>query len=93
MAPYLGLGWGNAVNTIGSKWSFSSDFGVLFQGSPEIKLTANGEAKDLASNQTIKIDTDTVFQAELEKQTRKTNKDAKDFKFYPVISMGASYRF
>jgi hypothetical protein len=92
VAPYLGLGWGNAVKT-GSKWRFSFDAGVLFQGTPEAKITASGNAIDLATNTAVNLATDTQFQTELATEEQSLNDDLKDFKAYPVISLGVSYRF
>jgi hypothetical protein len=40
VAPYLGVGYGNPMK--GSPVSFSFDFGLLYQSSPNIELTAAG---------------------------------------------------
>ena len=82
IAPYLGIGWGNAVKDKG--WGFSADLGVMFQGSPNTSLTNAGcqapvncaqLAKDIAVEQT------------------KLNDKVSKFDAYPVIRVGASYRF
>ncbi|MBD2133851.1 MULTISPECIES: hypothetical protein [unclassified Sphaerospermopsis] len=39
VAPYLGIGWGNAVKS-GNRWGFSANLGVMFAGSPKVELTA-----------------------------------------------------
>lgn len=39
VAPYLGIGWGNAVKP-GKRWGFSANLGVMFAGSPKVELTA-----------------------------------------------------
>jgi hypothetical protein len=41
VAPYLGIGWGNAVKP-GNRWGFSANLGVMFAGSPKVELTAPG---------------------------------------------------
>ena len=41
LSPYLGLGWGNAVNA-DKKLGFVVDIGMIYQGSPDVTLTANG---------------------------------------------------
>lgn len=79
VAPYLGLGWGNAVK-MGSKWRFALDAGVLFQGSPNAKITVTGNNAN-------------VSQADINEEEQNLNDDLKDFKAYPVISAGVSYRF
>ncbi|MES2298252.1 MAG: hypothetical protein V4582_14495 [Pseudomonadota bacterium] len=40
-APYLGLGWGNAL-TPTQAWNFSADLGILFQDKPNIHLVSLG---------------------------------------------------
>ncbi|NOY71516.1 MAG: hypothetical protein GXP14_03940 [Gammaproteobacteria bacterium] len=82
VAPYLGIGWGNAVGA-DKNWSFAFDLGVLFQGSPEIKLsTTNGL---LTSN--------AIFQENLEQEKQQLEQDLNDFNLYPVLSLGLSYKF
>lgn len=84
VAPYLGIGWGNAAAE-NKGWGMSTDFGVLFQGAPKTELSNQGctagatvcgqIASDIAAeNNALKDDTDS-------------------FKAYPVIRFGISYRF
>lgn len=80
-APYVGIGWGNAVEE-GQKLMFALDIGVAFQGSPKADLTANGT---LAS--------DPTFQANLAAEEAQLNSDLEDFKIYPVIAVGIGYHF
>ena len=91
-APYLGLGWGNAVNGY-KNFNFSIDAGVLFQGSPNAQLCGTGTATPTAGGTAVDISNDATFLAELEKEETNLNNDLKDFKYYPVISMGVSYNF
>ncbi len=76
-APYLGIGWGNAVNK-GSPFGFNFELGVAKQGSPKVKLTSSNS---------------TVSQSDLDSEARSAETDLGDFKSYPVISLGLSYRF
>lgn len=93
IAPYLGIGWGNAVDKK-SKWSFSADLGVLFQGAPEAKLKAEGSAVDIQTGLSVDVGSNTVFQGELTKEEDNLNNgDLESFEFFPVVSIGASYRF
>jgi len=91
VAPYVGIGWGNAVK-MGSKWSFSLDAGVLFQGAPDAKISATGTVDEVGGANSINV-SDAIFQTELAKEEKELNDELKDFKAYPVISLGASYRF
>ncbi len=78
-APYLGVGYGNPFGEDGDRdWSFSLDLGVLFQGSPDAKLSTTFAGVTAAALATA--------QAELENAI-------DDFDIYPVISIGATYRF
>jgi hypothetical protein len=79
-APYLGIGWGNAVASE-KGWGFNVDLGVMFQGSPEISLLPTGPNAGL------------VPESELIKEQQKVQDDADYFKYYPVLSVGVSYRF
>jgi hypothetical protein len=80
LAPYLGLGWGkSAARGIGATF----DLGVLFQGSPNVSLTASGGT----------LSNDPTFQANLKQEEANAEDDIKGFTLYPVISLGVNYRF
>lgn len=75
VAPYLGFGWsGQAKNT---GFSFNSDFGIMFQGSPKATITTTGSGGSAMT---------TNAQNQL-------NTDLKSYKYYPVISCGIGYAF
>ncbi len=81
IAPYVGIGWGNALNkqeTIG----FMLDLGVAFIGSPKAELTGSGT---LAG--------DPTFQANLAAEQRDIQDEIDDYKIYPVISFCLYFRF
>lgn len=74
-APYLGFGWsGQAKNT---GFSFNSDFGVMFQGSPKATIVSTGTGGS-------------AMTADAQNQL---NNDLKNYKYYPVISVGIGYAF
>ena len=79
-APYLGIGFGNAVDE-NQAFSFIFDIGVALQ-SYEVELTANG-----AASQSAQFQQDL---AELEKEVQDT---IDDWKIYPVLSFGFAYQF
>jgi hypothetical protein len=82
VAPYLGIGWSGQPKKQG--FSFSTDIGILFQGSPKATVTASG-AWTGAGGQTV---TDLVADAQSQ-----LNSDLDGFKYYPVISVGIGYTF
>lgn len=81
-APYLGLGYGNAVLDADKTWGFVFDIGIMWQGSPDIDLSANGI---MANNP--------VFQLALAQEESEVQDDADQFRFYPVLAFGISYQF
>jgi hypothetical protein len=84
IAPYLGIGFGTPIN---SGFGFNVDAGVMFAGSPTVKLSANNISSAISTSQQAQIRSD------LAAQERQTNSDIKSFNLYPVISIGFSYAF
>ena len=79
-APYLGIGWGNAVQAAG--WGFGMDLGVTFQGSPKTALTNSGcTAPALVCTQ---------IASDVAAENAKLAEEVKDFKLYPVVRVGVS---
>ncbi len=78
LAPYVGIGWGNAA---GSRVGISTDLGVVFQGAPEVDLSASG----LLGN-------DAGFQSELTEEAQAIEDELGFFKYYPVFSIGISIK-
>ena len=81
VAPYLGIGWGNAVKEAG--WSFAVDLGVYFQGDPEVTLSAP--------------DADPSIVDEVEAERARAEAELEDeldsLDLYPYVSIGFAYRF
>ncbi len=83
LAPYLGIGWGNAVAP-GSRWRFALDAGAFYQGKPKVTLTAEPLIPALLNP---------CFAQDLEAERRKVEDDLDSYTIYPVLAMGVSYRF
>lgn len=79
VSPYLGFGWSGQPKNKG--FSFSSDIGILFQGSPKATVTATGNWSG-ANLSTLTTDAQNQL-----------NADLKGFKMYPVVSLGIGYAF
>ena len=73
---YFGIGYGNAAKGPG-RIGFVFDLGVLPQGRPQVTLTSS---------------TGLVSSADLQKEQSKVSDDTKNFKFWPVIALGLSFR-
>lgn len=81
VAPYVGIGWGNAFSKNG-RWSFTCDFGVVLQGEANIDLSVTGP-----------ISSDPTFQANLAQEKQELEKELEDYQYYPVIALGITYKF
>ena len=84
VAPYLGVGWGNAA-AVKKGWGFTADLGVMFQGSPKSSLSNSGCTAPSAFCDQLAADV----------AAEKGNLDSKlsNLNSYPVVRIGASYRF
>lgn len=71
------LGFGWSGQASHTGWSFKSDFGVLFQGAPRATLTTANPT--LAPN--------------LATEQSTLNDNLKNFRYYPVVSVGIGYAF
>ena len=76
VAPYLGVGWGNPFGSE-KQFSLAFDLGVVFQGSPKVKLSAGAG----------------VSQSDIDKEQQQLEDELKDFKYYPVIAFNFGYKF
>jgi hypothetical protein len=83
-APYLGIGWGNALaRTTG--WTTNVDLGVFYQGNPNVKLASVGCTTS-----------DTVCKAlasDVAAEALHLRNDVDSFKVYPVVRASVGYRF
>jgi hypothetical protein len=82
-APYLGIGWGNAIKPGG--WNFSADIGVLMQGSPTTTLASHGC--------TAPASVCTQFAADVERERQSLHDDVNRLRVYPVVRIGLSRSF
>lgn len=78
--PYLGFGWSGRASKTG--FSFKSDIGVMYQGSPKSTLSATGTGTSAPG-----------FAANLAASQVQLDKDLSAFNIYPVISIGMGYAF
>ena len=93
-APYLGIGWGNAMK--GGRVYAKLDLGVLFQDDPKASLKATGTFQDTNNPLIIVNANDPTFQQEVaneEKDLQKEIDDTEGANLYPVIALSVGYRF
>jgi hypothetical protein len=79
MAPYLGAGFDFSI---ANRLGLTLDFGVLWQGEPIVTLTADGSLAN-----------DPVFETALAVERQQLEDEVKDFKAYPVVSLGFNFNF
>jgi hypothetical protein len=88
VVPYAGLGWSNALTTSG-RVGFSFDLGVVWSGEGDVTLTPLLPAgSPLASGIPRQL-----LNAQLAKEEQDIEDDISDYDYYPVVSLGLSYRF
>ncbi len=94
-APYLGIGWTSGRGDAG--FSFSVDAGAFYHGSPGLSATgsAGGCSFSVSKSATATVGDGCPFaelKTDLEQEHRELKKDL-DLDWYPVLSVGVSYRF
>ena len=78
LAPYVGMGWGNAL---GHGLGFALDIGVAYHGPPDFTYEATGSAAS-----------DTQLIADLEEEAQVINDDLPGAaSIYPVLNLGVSF--
>ncbi|MGB5257306.1 MAG: hypothetical protein WBN07_00460 [Woeseiaceae bacterium] len=82
-APYVGVGYDFEIF---GKVGLNLDFGVLWQGEPEVTLEATGLASAPPAIQA-------ALSAELENERLELEDEMSDFKAWPVVSLGFVYNF
>lgn len=83
-APYLGIGWGNALAPA-RHWNLGFDAGVFYQGTPRVQLTSSACAIAGAACGALAGD--------VEAERARLQHDAGPSKLYPVLRASLSYRF
>lgn len=85
LSPYFGIGWG-AYPSSNHHWSFNIDLGVMYHGEPDpsLNVRCSPAMPAAACNQ---------LRANVAAEERDLKNDIDDFRWYPVISVGASYSF
>lgn len=84
VAPYVGIGWGNAIGH-SKGWGFTSDLGVMVQGSPRTSLSSVGCAGSAAACDALASD--------VRAENIQLADKADNFSVYPVVRIGVSYKF
>jgi hypothetical protein len=82
LAPYFGIGYGNAVQANGH-WHFAFDIGVMYSGSPQVALSATASDPALQP----------LLDADIAAEVKEIEDDLEMYTIHPVVSLGVSYLF
>lgn len=89
LAPYFGIGWGNPVAKDKNKnggWGFVADIGVMYQGTPRVTLAGTCSAA-------LTIVQCAALKSDISGEQIKLQSALNNFTWYPVVSIGVSYRW
>ena len=84
VAPYLGIGWGNALATRRG-WRFGGDLGVFHQGAARVSLRS--------VNCTVQSALCRRLAQDVAAEERRLAGDVSDYKLYPVLRASLGYAF
>jgi hypothetical protein len=94
VAPMVLFGVGNLLPRNSRRLGFNVDFGVVFQGSPEMTLNLAGTACTAGpATSCLNLATDPTVQSNVKREQDKLNDDLQPLKYYPVVSAGISWKF
>ena len=81
ITPYFGIGWHIPLGK-GERFGFLADLGVVYQGTPQADLSADGSKAN-----------DPTFRNRLQDEKEDLQSKLDGYEYYPVIGIGLSYRF
>lgn len=92
-APEAMFGFGNLLPRNRHHFTVTSDFGVIFQGSPTSTLNLTGSTCATPTTGCAPISQQPAVQANVTAEQSKINKDLKPFSFYPILRITFGYKF
>ena len=91
LAPYLGIGYDASLFDDGS-WFFNFKAGAWYQDSPKVELRSSNCTPN-AELLRAGVNTCDNLREDLQKEENDINEDIKDYKWWPVLHIGVTYRF
>jgi len=93
-APMILVGMGNLLPRNERHFGMNFEAGVAFQGAPQTTLSLTGTACAISPTAgCVNAATDPTVQSNVRSEQDKINDDLKMLKYYPVVSLGLSWRF
>jgi len=94
VAPEIMIGFGNLLPRGARHFTLNIEAGVIFQGSPNAKLSLNGSTCVTGGTTgCLPISSNPAVQSNIQGEQTTINNDLGPFKYYPVIRMGFGYKF
>jgi hypothetical protein len=90
-APLLLFGYGNVLPRMGRHLSLPVEVGIAYTGAPQINLDLNGTA--CVPNGCVTFSQSTDAESSLKQENHILNEDLKHYPYFPIASVGLSYRF
>jgi hypothetical protein len=91
--PMFTVGWGNLLPRNHRHFSLPVELGVIYTAAPRTALNLGGSACDASGVNCLSVTSDPKFQANVQAERDKLNRDVSAFKFFPVISAGFAFNF
>lgn len=86
VAPYIGVGWGNAVQR-GKNFGWNLDLGLLYQGTPKTTYTVTCGPAIVGTAICTQLQNDAAIEA------AQFDDEVKKYKWYPVAQFWLSWQF
>jgi len=94
VAPMVLIGFGNVLPRSNRRFGVNFDAGVVFQGSPKSTLSLTGSACTVSPTVgCLNAGTDPTVQSNVRAEQEQLDDDLRRFQFYPVLSIGVSWKF
>ncbi len=91
--PMFTVGWGNLLPRNHRRFSVPFELGVIYTGAPRTALNLGGSACDANGLNCLPVNSFPAFQANVQAERNKLDKDMSAFKVYPIISIGFGFNF
>ena len=93
-APMILVGFGNLLPRSQRHFGVNVEAGVVFQGSPKIRLNLGGiTCLNAAQTACVNTATDTLVQGSVIAEQSKLSNQAGPYKYFPVVAIGFGYKF
>jgi hypothetical protein len=97
VAPYVGIGWSSAEK---NGWHIIADIGVMYVGSPKVSYNINKNSGTIYQkdnngnwNPIADIENNQEIKTAIDKEAAEIKDEMKDYKWWPVLTIGIQKKF